>query len=433
MRKVANILGIFTKFFKETRVELVTILVFLIAKISLFIFFLKESTFRNPDSEGYLMLANNFREAYLENRSEFQYLALLRTPGYPFFISLLNSNTNLIILVQLILNALMSLIIVVFIKKVLNIENFKISLVVVVLVQLETSLTVYSYRILTEAVFTFLVLIFLFLLTYCIKLDKFNVKFLVALSLLVFLILMVRPIGLALLLILSLSLFYTNKKRILATLVVLIICFNISYSTFNYLTKQTFTPSTVQNHYLFIYQGVASKAISESQSLESVAGREVALRDETLGEEQSFAKIDAYNQRRGLDLIAQNKLSFLKLNLKGVIKLHYSPNRLELGEISSDEGRVNYSSTVENGFVILSLVITFIITTFGVIGALFYFRKGFEYKLLTTTVAVFVLFASGANAYGRFRVPIAPILSIFSALILVEFYKCLKYKHRITK
>ena len=401
---------------------------FLVVKVGFLIFYLKKSNFKNPDSEGYLILAKYFNLAYIENQIKFNDLALLRTPGYPLFISIFDSNYKLIILIQIILNIFNSIIIVIFMKKVLKIGNERTTMLVFILLQIENSLTVYSYRILTETLFTFLLLLFLCVVLYAVNLDKLKLNFKIFLIFLLISILMVRPIGIALLLVLISSLFFAKKRKILVFLIIFVFGINLLYATYNYYSKQVFTVSTVQNFYLFIYQGAASKAVSESQNFEIVATRESTLRDSVLGPNPNIADVNSYNQSRAWELISQNKIAFIKLNAIGIAKILLSPNRLEVDRITSDEGRIKYPDIIKFIFSMLAFISTFSISTLGIIGAIIYFRKKFEYKLLSITLIIFLLFASGANAYGRYRAPIAPILALYSGLIIVEFYNFIKLK-----
>ena len=390
------------------------------------IIILKNFNFENPDSEGYLRLARNISSSYLEKGTDFTELALLRTPGYPTFIALFNSNKTIIIATQIVIHILISFLTLLVLRRILNISSFKVGILVFLLIQLETSMLVYSYRILTETLFTFLLLILLYYIQLTIKSNKLTIKFFSFSFLLLFLLLMVRPIGFALSIIFLVLIVFAKNKKIFIVQLVLILGVTAAYSSYNYVSKNVFTSSTSQNFYLFVYQGAASKALSNKDNFEIIAQEEALLRDKILGPQATYSQTDSYNRNRALELIFENKTSFLKLNMIGIFKILYSPNRIELSQLLSDNYRFKFSNRVFDLILAISILITFAISSTGIIGAVLYFKRNDNFKLLSTTLFIFVALSAGANAYGRFRVPIAPILVIYSALIIYDLTKQLK-------
>lgn len=392
---------------------------------------LKFFDFENPDSEGYLSLASNLHGAYFNQNMEFNELTLLRTPGYPLFLAVLNSNKILVIATQLILHIVITFLTLFISKLTLGISNSKTGILAFLIVQIEISMLVYSYLILTEILFTCVLMVLLYLILKTMKNEKFSISSIGFFTLLLFLLLMIRPIGIAISAIFMILIVLVQNKKVFIYLFTIVLGLSLSYSTYNLITKHVFTMSTSQNFYLFIYQGVASKSLTIGENLESVSDAEVALRDSLLGDGATYSQIDSYNRNRALNLITENKVSFLKLNASGIFKLLYSPNRTELIKLLSDGNRIKFSENISNLIIFLAASITFVISTLGIIGAIKHFRKSDYHRVLAVTLFIFIILSSGANAYARFRVPIAPILSLYCALELYNLAKRVKnYKRR---
>ena len=388
----------------------------LILKFSFLYFYLLKSNFKAPDSFGYLLLSNNFNQAYIYNLDHLAVESLFRTPGYPVFLSILPSIKS-VILTQILLHFFLSLISILIFRKIHGSISPKLEFGLFLLIQIETSLVVYSFRILTDILFAFFVILFTYLLIK--KLNK-NTDLNVGISLptILFCLLLVRPIGLILMAVFFILLLFSNYKTFYFKLMIVTIVIYSSYSAYNFFRLGVFTFSTVQNEHLLFYQGAAAKAISNSTTLISTQVEEELIRELNIGSSPSISVRNMYNGNRGVKLVLENKLSFLKLNSTGVIKNLYGPNRFEINQLFLDEGRVIKNQPIANIAVGLSFIITFLISTAGVFGIILLSRKTESNKFIAVLVSTLILFASGAGAYGRFRVPVAAFLSIYAILFL---------------
>ena len=126
------------------------ILIALLLKLFILIQISGKYDFRSPDSQGYLLLSKNLTESYLDGKNLYLDLSLFRTPGYPFFLNIFSTSILAVVLAQILLSIAISVVLVLIVKKLSESHSKKISFVVFIISQIETSLFVYSYKILTE-------------------------------------------------------------------------------------------------------------------------------------------------------------------------------------------------------------------------------------------------------------------------------------------
>jgi hypothetical protein len=396
------------------------ILIALLLKLFILIQISGKYDFRSPDSQDYLLLSKNLTESYLDGKNLYLDPSLFRTPGYPFFLNIFSTSILAVVLAQILLSIAISVVLVLIVKKLSESHSKKISFVVFIISQIETSLFVYSFKILAEMLFAFLITLFIYLI---LLLKNFrNIFYAPSIFVIMVFLMLVRPIGIVFAIVFAVLVFITPNRSFYLVLLSISLLIIGTYSFHNYSRSGIFTMSTVQNHNLLMYEGVGAKAISMRSALSAIQSDESNLRNYKLGENPTVYAIDDYNFNRGLELILENKISFIRLHLVGVAKILFGPNKFELNELFSA-----ISSTFESGFlkyliVFFSLTTTLFISFLGFISAV-YFLKYKETRFLSVFLFAYLIFTSGANAYGRFRVPIAPILIIFTSLFINEIYK----------
>jgi hypothetical protein len=401
-----------------------TILLALLLKLFILIQISGKYDFKSPDSQGYLLLSKNLTGSYLDGKNLYSNLSLFRTPGYPFFLNIFSASLFKVILAQILLSIATSVILVLIVKKLSGSNSKKISFFVFIISQLETSLFVYSYKVLTEMLFAFLITLFIYLLL-LLKNVK-NMLYVPSIFVILVFLILVRPIGIVFVIVFAILIFVTPNRSVYIVLFFISLLIIGTYSFHNFSRSGIFTMSTVQNHNLLMYEGVGAKSISLRSALSVTQSNESNLRSYKLGENPTVYAIDKYNFNRGLELILENKSSFIKLHLVGVAKILFGPNKFELNELF---GAI--SPNFESGFLkylvfIFSLLTTLFISFLGFASAGFFIRCK-ETRFLSVFLFVYLIVTSGANAYGRFRAPIAPILIIFTSLFINEIYKKSKY------
>jgi hypothetical protein len=406
---------------------LVSLITFL--KIFVLFFYLKRSTFQTKDSSEYIISADNFFDTYFTNSPEFLTLGLRRTPGYPLFISLFNSTLSIIFL-QIILHMIITIIGIAIYRNISKTKNTKNEFLVFTIIQIESSLLVYSFRLLTDILFATLVALLVYLIMVYDK-DKKIRGIELFLFGVVFLMLMVRPIGIGLISVFLILIYLAKDKNLYKKLLIFTIVIIALYSSFNYSKAKMFVVSTIQNEHLLFFQGAGARAITESKSLSVIELQEENLRNKVIGEDAQIKETNSYNGQRGYELIWQNKISFVKLNAQGVVKNLYGPNRFELQQLVTDEGRSMHLSVFAKYIVWLSFVFTFLISSTGILGMIFFARKNEITKIVIVISSVLILMASGAGAYGRFRVPVSMFLSVYSVIFLNRLFARIRFKNFI--
>jgi len=390
-------------------------------------YYLLKSNFKTIDSVSYLSLSDNFSQAYIYSADNLAAVSLFRTPGYPLFLSIFPSIRS-VILAQVILHLFISIIGILIFRKIYGSVNPKLEFGLFSLIQMETSLNVYSFRLLSDILFAFVAALFVYLLINKLNKDS-NFSVGILLPTILFCLILVRPIGLVLVAVFFILIFLSKYRIFYFKLMIITIVMYTSYSAYNFARLGVFTFSTVQNEHLLFYQGAAAKAISNSRTLISTQQEEEQIREFNIGSSPSISVRNRYDGHRGVELIQENKLSFLKLNSIGVVKNLYGPNRFEIKQLALDEGRLIKNEPLAIIIVGLSIIITFIISSAGILGSMFLSRKTEGGKFIFVLLFLMILFASGAGAYGRFRVPVAVFLSMY-AILFVDYL--IKHRHWVS-
>ncbi len=373
--------------------------------------------FETYDSTAYLDLARNFPEPYLYPSELLLSESLLRTPGYPLFIYLLgNSKTNLI-LIQFFLHITIAIVSVGIYSHLSNRATRRAKILVFALVNIESSLFVYSFYVLTEVLFSLLTLI---AVTFLLGSKKSQPIFrYIMIVVTIFVALMVRPIGIILLIFLSVAAIISkNKAYLVAIGTTLFIYFG--WSAFNLYRADIFTFSTIQNYNLLMYEGAGAKAQGTNLELTSVQRSEVLRQEKLLGHNQNIEKIDSYSFSRGLELISEYPLSFLAMHIEGIGAILFGPNQGELTRLISSGDRIKANSNLERICVVVSSILTLIVSSLFLLGLMFKKNRNVVFLILNSYVVTFLVFSSGAQAYGRFRAPIAAFLVVLAVYALEE-------------
>lgn len=415
--KFSRMISNFSK--NEIRVYTISVVVVFCTKYFFLKNYLVNSNFKTKDSYEYSKAAANLKETYLGTDPTYIQLSLMRLPGYPLFLSLFNSESK-IVLAQVMMQCAIGLILVVMFRLILRKKLTKSSFLLFILTQFETSLLVYSYRILTELLFAFVLLLLIFFISNQSQIHK-KVVLNTIIIVMIVLCFLIRPVAIYFIAIFFIMACISTKKTLYIKLFMVSIIVYGSYCGFNYLKHDIPVYTLIQNSNLLYYEGAGAKAISSSRTLEFIQDQEALLRKSTLGTNATLQEIDSYNFKRGIKLIFENKLSFIEMHVMGVLKLLYGPNKAELLQLSTDSGRIKISKLLWAIIFSFYLCLTFIISTLGMIGSVKYFLVNETFKLMSTTIFVFILFTSGSLAYGRFRTPISAFLIFYAVLLIVDW------------
>ena len=402
--------------------------------------YLIKSTFMTPDSDDYIEISRDFPQIYISKSESDLKLTLMRLPGYPLFLSIFQ-NTQLLISAQIVLGILMGIISILVLKNILKNYQPKIGLLAYLLIQVETSLFVYSYRIMSDMLFSFALLGFVFLITFkrqSSALIPFN---LLAIGFL-FTLYMIRPVAITMTMVFLMMVFLSKERKKFIALSMISISILVSYSIFNYSKSGILTYTTLQNSNILFYEGVGALDASSSKNLLSLKQQDatsksfLALfekederRQDILGKAPTIKSVNDYNLNRGLDLILDNKVGFFKLHFVGVIKVLFGPNRSEIFQIITDDNRIIMGKTTKYLILAMFFTINSLIVFFGLLGFFKYFFLNNFTKVSCLTIITLTIISSSALAYGRFRTPMSPFFIIFACLFLSKSFQNFGFRY----
>jgi hypothetical protein len=416
LQKLEKIIKNTKKKFSNFEIKIYAVLtsMILLLKVLFLSKHLKETTLLTSDSVDYLSAGENFFRTYFSTSNPELVLSLYRLPGYPLLISITDS-TQMLIWVQIFAHSLISIVAIILLKKIFNIESKLICLFTYVLIQIETSLLVYSFRLLSDLLFALIVLLLIYAVLY--RKKNPNKKYLS--YLVIFLLIacfLFRPTSFAFIIVFAImSVISENKKYFMKLFVYSVIIF-LSYSSFNFVKSGVFTYTLLQNQNFLIYEGIGSKDVNSPLEFNALIDEEIKLRNEKLGYDQQLIDINNYNLKRGLELINTNRLAFAEMHTIGILKVVYGPNRFELTEILSDGKRLNLSKIDIQIIYGVAFFITFFISSLGLISMCRIFAYNDSTKLISITIITFILISSSSIGYGRFRTPISALLIVCIAI-----------------
>lgn len=398
----------------EIRIYFLLTLIILLVKIIFLEFHLKRSTLLTPDSMDYLLAGNNFIGTYFSSTRSELLLSLYRLPGYPFIISLIGS-THLLIYAQIFAHSLIGIISVLVLRQIFNVKSKTVCLLAFIFIQIETSLIVYSYRVLSDLFFALLIL----LLTYTVLAKQKYPNYKCFDYILIFLLIssfLFRPTSVALIITFGIMAVISKNRKYFFRLFIYSSLIFLAYSSFNLIKSGVFTYTLVQNQNFLIYEGIGSKAINSQLQFEKLIEAEIELRNVKLANNMDLNEINSYNLNRGLELINNNRLAFAKMHAIGLLKVLYGPNRYEFIDIISDNGRLKFSKMGVRIILGISFLITFLISSLGLFSVFRIFLFGDSAKFIVILIFSFVLISSSSIGYGRFRTPISALLITCIAL-----------------
>ena len=420
---------------KTLKLYLSIIIVGLLIKLMLLIY-LRNSALTTPDSDKYIAVSNKFFESYFtgstkeyfsspESISDFSLQIL---PIYPLFLKIFFLSLPMLIITQIIIHSLISVIALGLLSKIESKQSEFIKFTFFILIQLETTLFIYTFRILTEILFALFVILVVYLVVSDFRKSP-NIYFrYVVIFTTLFTVFLTRPTSIAFCVAFFLMTILAENRKKYFILFLISVFIYTSYGMFNYARSGIFTNSTIQNSNFLRYEAAGAKALTLGVPLMEVQNEESLIRQNMLEGDSSLKTYNKYNLDRAIDILTNNKMSFIKLHLIGVLKVLYGPNRSELLQIISDSGRNSPPVWLSQLILIFAFLITILISTLGIIGMTRYFFRNDDFKFIACLILSFLLISGGAQAYGRFRAPISVFLTIFAAIQLNDVFLRLRRK-----
>lgn len=339
-----------------------------------------------------------------------------RSPGYPFFITLLLlicDSLYFVVAVQMVL----SILCVYLIYKICLMLNVKkgCALLCCIVYILDLSLYIYTSFVLSDALFLYCLVITTFFLLKYLK-SKKCIYFILFIAMLNF-ALAVRPILIYYNMLICLLMFVLliMKKVQLRHLIISVIFFAIifgGWSARNYMHKGVFVYSDVRNINLFKYD-----AVSLRKKVENISSEEAkALMEKDFSKKypkeilskMSESQIIEKKAEVSREYIGNHFGQYLMLNVRGLFRTMLGPNNSFISESISNDLLANI---VKFGYVGYLLAVYL----FYVISWLINFKKAGTIDCFLLTVSGYCAVASASVGYARFRV------AFFGLLVLGAF------------
>lgn len=360
-----------------------------------------QSTLMENDSVRYLGISEKFGSVFFGSKTNPD--SFFITPGYPLFLSVFTpENLKLIVFCQFLLLGISQHIL---FKLIITHTSTKIAYFGLILFLLESSSSLESFNLLTETLFNFVFVLFLYLFGNSMSSNRV----LFTSGLVLGLALIVRPVGQILLIPLLLMVAFKTWRRQAAIALLIAVAISSTWIIRNQVVFSVPQLSGIQSLNLLQFEGAGAFAKENRISLEDAQASESRLEISKVGEGASIQTVVAYRVDRGIDLIISNPTGFIKLHLEGTAKILFGPGSANISKLTAHLG---FSEALTNVFKVMIVLMRLLITalvSFCIFLALK--RRVFipiQFYSIVSWILILVS-SGGANAYSRFRVPLIPL------------------------
>lgn len=405
----------------KSRISLVFILALLI-RLTLFSFsvaFHQERAL-TPDSYGYDRLAINMLKHHRFSTSEHPpwIPQLARTPLYPLFLScvylLFGHNISVAILFQIILSVL-----VVLVTYALGIKLFNKNIAVwaAFIIAVDPISVIYSNYLLTESLFTLLLVLSSYFLIY--SLNEGKIFHVITLGFLLGFSTLTRPTSLYFPIVLIFIFVYKYKltAKLVVRLVILLIAFLIPVGSWigrNYTITETFLLSNIKDSALLYYNAAAVQAKISGKSY-------IEVRDEF----QRQYPLDIINNpqeykanvKLARAIILSHPFTSAYMTLKGIARTLFGPGVASCYQLLGFNKVTRVGNIAKLLIIILSSTIL-VLEYFGLLYGAFTLTKERNYFALIFILLPIIYFVipPAIFGYSRYKVPVVPYISLASGL-----------------
>jgi hypothetical protein len=360
-----------------------------------------QSTLMEMDSVRYLRISESFWAIFFASKADPD--SFFITPGYPLFLSFFPSgNIKSMIFAQFLLLGISQI---VLFQLILKYTSLKIAYFGLALFLLESSSGLESFNLLTETLFNFVFVLFLFLL------GSRESKSLVlcASGLALGLALFVRPVGQILLIPLLLILAFQTWRRQIAIVLLIAVAVSSTWIIRNQIAFGVPQLSGIQSLNLLQYEGAGAFAKENDVSLKEAQTTEIQLEIKNVGKNSSIGAIVDYRVDRGIELILSNPVGFVELHVEGAAKILFGPGSANISKLTAHLGISEIVKDLSKVVIVLMRLLVTFLVLFSIYIAL-RTRIFLPIQFYSIVSWILILISSGgANAYSRFRVPLIPL------------------------
>ena len=357
------------------------------------------------DSVRYLRISEGFWSVFFHSNPNADSFYI--TPGYPLFLSFFPSeNIKLMIFFQLLLLGASQIIL---FKLIIRHTSTRVAYIGLTLFILESSTGLESFNLLTETLFNFIFVLFLFLFG-----DSKNKKHILYTSGIVLgIALIVRPVGQILLIPLILMIAFRSWRRQVITVLLIAVVVSSTWIMRNQVVFGVPQLSGIQSLNLLQYEGAGAFAKQNDVTLKEAQAEESNLEINQIGEGASIQTVVEYRVDRGIKLIIENPVGFFKLHLEGAVKILLGPGSANIRKLTS---HFLSSEVLTNLVQVLIVLMRLVISSLAFIFIFLAIKKRVFIPIQFYSIVSWILIlisSGGANAYSRFRVPLIPLEIIF--------------------
>jgi len=402
-------------------------------------FQLNENAYTEDDSITYLAPSQSYQssQAFLDHQGN---PMSVRTPGYPYFLqtifNLLSEKISNISYVQIFLN---SFLIIPIYSIAANLFSRNAGIFAGIIFALEHNQIYYSLVVLSESLFTFFLIFFVFSVLKIFSEKRIFIWACIS-GLLLLLATMVRPISYYLIYFIPIFFLFNfkNKTHINLIVISLILAPTIIgaelWKERNLQEIGARVVSTIEGHNLLDYRAIPSYAEKYEISLDESMKHHYEKLKEIDPDSGEFYQAQ---KEIALQSISSNLFAYIKFSIKKMFNIVFgfgenAAKRIFTSDSDNHPSLVFWimnnfdNNSITNWFFnfdsykgyILFVIFYFALHTSLSFFGIFQFLKKPKKNtlLLLTIVAYFLVISSGLEAYSRFRVPIDPILFIFAGV-----------------
>jgi hypothetical protein len=360
-----------------------------------------QSTLMENDSVRYLRMSENFWSVFFGSKTDSD--SFFVTPGYPLFLSFFPSgNFKLMIFSQFLLLGISQI---VLFRLILKQTSIKVAYFGLILFLFESSSGLESFNLLTETLFNFVFVLFLYLFENGMRKNLY----LYASGLVLGLALIVRPVGQILLISLLLMITFRTWRRQIALVLLIAVAVSSTWVIRNQVVFGVPQLSGIQSLNLLQFEGAGAFAREKKVSLSEAQTSESRLEINEIGQSASIKSLVEYRVDRGISLIVTNPLGFIELHIEGAAKILLGPGSANISKLTAHLGLSEVVLDFLKAIIVLMRLFVISLVCISIYFALR--RKVYiPIQLYSIVSWILVLISSGgANAYSRFRVPLIPL------------------------
>jgi 4-amino-4-deoxy-L-arabinose transferase-like glycosyltransferase len=390
------------------------------------------------DSYGYLELSENLYQTGQFGRYGGDYLFKehFRTPGYPLFllpfIAILKSSA-MAILMQVVLSAILPVL--VFLSSVLSWNNLRVAKIAAWIMILDVPSIFFASTILSDSLFSFLLVAGIFLLLYFFK-KEIAYKYIFFSAFFIGLAILVRPVGLYLPILLFIVLLFSNiqfPKKTVAAVVFLVISL-LPASLWMLRNQQHYDFyffSTVGSTNLLYFR--AASVYAEQQNVTETQARQ-ELQSKLLDQHEQVKTGDYREDLKSgmkiinelaVEVIRDNPLVFLKQTIKNALLVAVKPLRSYIDVQLNLQPFYKDTSFLAWILVVFQILVLLICWIAAFLGAYQCIRQGqyFTVIFLLLLIFYFILLSAGSESDARMRLPFIPFVAMLGSLCFSKFLK----------